>query len=210
MIKIHYFFDPMCGWCYGAGQLMEIVEQHRGFELEYHPGGMIAHQAIDSGFRQHIVQADKRIQTETGSLFGEDYLARVVSDAPLILDSFMPIRALYVASQLAINPMAMLKAIQRGHYQQGLEVEKLETLKQLALALGADETKWVELMNSQAQAANEWVEDTHQLMAQYQVQGYPTLLAQIDQQMVRIPHSRFYRKPNQWQQWLDELASTQI
>ncbi|MGU3847546.1 DsbA family protein, partial [Vibrio diabolicus] len=23
MVTVHYFFDPMCGWCYGASPLIE-------------------------------------------------------------------------------------------------------------------------------------------------------------------------------------------
>ncbi|EOD5239980.1 DsbA family protein, partial [Vibrio parahaemolyticus] len=25
MVTVHYFFDPMCGWCYGASPLIEAL-----------------------------------------------------------------------------------------------------------------------------------------------------------------------------------------
>ncbi|MCV5222232.1 DsbA family protein, partial [Escherichia coli] len=66
MVTVHYFFDPMCGWCYGASPLIEALMDTSQFKVELHPGGMIEKRAIESEFRQHLINSDARIATETG------------------------------------------------------------------------------------------------------------------------------------------------
>ncbi len=205
MIKVHYFFDPMCGWCFGATQLVDIIQNHSEFELVLHPGGMIERQPIEVSFRQHIVQADKRIALETGATFGEAYLSRVNSELPLVLDSFLAIRAIYVASRIGLSGFDMLKAIQRAHYQLGQNVEQGETLKRIAIELGADATQWQHEMDLQGAASVDWVNETHQLMVEHQVRGYPTLFADVDGKWLRLPHSQYYSQPQSWEAWLSTL-----
>lgn len=55
------------------------------FKVELHPGGMIEKRAIEPEFRQHIINSDARIATETGATFGEAYLQRVKSKMRLFL-----------------------------------------------------------------------------------------------------------------------------
>ncbi len=50
MVKVHYFYDPMCGWCYGATALLETLLASDNLELIYHPGGMINRQTISPSF----------------------------------------------------------------------------------------------------------------------------------------------------------------
>ncbi|MEI8633959.1 hypothetical protein P4S72_21550 [Vibrio sp. PP-XX7] len=119
MVKVHYFFDPMCGWCYGATTLVEIIEKLTPFELIYHPGGMIAKQAIASSFRQHILHSDTLIAAQTGAIFGDAYKARLNSTEPFVIDSYLPIRAILVGEEMGITPVITLKAIQQAHYQLG-------------------------------------------------------------------------------------------
>lgn len=68
-------FDPMCGWCYGATELLQALLDTAQFELIYHPGGMIQRQEIPPSFRQHIALSDERIASETGAKFGTPYKA---------------------------------------------------------------------------------------------------------------------------------------
>ena len=36
MVKVHYFYDPMCGWCYGAISLVEVLAAHPDIDITMH------------------------------------------------------------------------------------------------------------------------------------------------------------------------------
>lgn len=55
MTNIHYFYDPMCGWCYGATSLVQAIEENPSMKLIYHPGGMIKKSSLSRQFKQHIM-----------------------------------------------------------------------------------------------------------------------------------------------------------
>ena len=64
MITVHYFYDPMCGWCYGATSLIDELQRHahqQGWAFNLHPGGMVPRREIDTGVREYILSADQRI-----------------------------------------------------------------------------------------------------------------------------------------------------
>ncbi|WP_238103902.1 hypothetical protein [Vibrio cincinnatiensis] len=71
MKTVHYIFDPMCGWCYGASPLIESLNAMPELHLSLHPGGMLTRQTIAEPFRQHILNADERIAQITGQHFGK-------------------------------------------------------------------------------------------------------------------------------------------
>ena len=33
MVKVHYFFDPLCGWCFGATALIDAINNMDNVEL---------------------------------------------------------------------------------------------------------------------------------------------------------------------------------
>lgn len=206
MVKVHYFFDPMCGWCYGASSLIEALNDSSDFELIYHPGGMMRRQAIDPSFRQHILRSDEMIAEKTGAVFGDAYKDRVLSKQELVFDSYLATRAILVAEEMGLNPFSMLKAVQATHYQEGGHIEVLDTLKALAVQQGLDESVWIEKMQQAETTVSDAIVETQKLMGQLQVNGYPTLIVESKGKMVRLPHSSFYQQPLKWKDYLSELA----
>ncbi len=205
MVNVHYFFDPMCGWCYGATSLISILAEISEFEITYHPGGMIPKRAIAPSFRQHILQADEQIEAMTKAHFGKVYKARVAGNGEFILDSYLPTQALLVGIEMGIKPHIMLKAIQEAHYQEGKELDKPEELQALAIRLGLNKTTW----ETKTAVANplmiKEIEKSHTLMSQMQVSGYPTLIIEKDGRLQRLPHSSYYGKPMEWKTYLTSL-----
>ncbi|PHI34658.1 protein-disulfide isomerase [Pseudoalteromonas sp. GCY] len=204
MVKVHYFFDPMCGWCYGATSLLDAIAANSDLKLELHPGGMIANQSIEKAFRSHILTSDARIASITGSQFGKGYIQRVKSNDPMILDSYITARAIITAEQLGIAPLNMLKTIQHAHYVEGKQVNRTEVIEGLAVELGLDKNHW-----QRAMLANQGTEQTNiaqsrLLMQKLQVTGYPTLILEKHETSVKLPHTAYYGKPDAWRQLIDD------
>lgn len=206
MVKVHYFFDPMCGWCYGATSLVGILAEMPEFEMVYHPGGMIPKRATDPSFRQHILQADGQIAAMTKVHFGDAYKARVAGTDEFIIDSYLPTQTLLVGIAMGIKPHVMLKAIQEAHYQDGKALDKPEVLQALAVSLGLNEATLKEKMAGAEPMMMKEIKASHKLMGQLQVSGYPTLIIKKDGQLVRLPLSAYYGKPMEWKAYLATLV----
>ncbi|MGB0781884.1 MAG: DsbA family protein [Marinomonas sp.] len=202
MVKVHYFFDPMCGWCYGASSLIETLAEMTEFEITYHPGGMIPKRAIDPSFRQHILQADGQIAAMTKAHFGDAYKARVAGTGDFIVDSYSTTRAFLVGQEMGVEAHKMLAAIQKAHYQDGKHLDELDILADLAVQLGLDKTIWEEKMAQSESNMLKQVKQSHQLMAKMQVSGYPTLVVEKDGKLQRLAHSYYYGKTLEWKNYL--------
>ncbi|GAA6135946.1 DsbA family protein [Oceaniserpentilla sp. 4NH20-0058] len=206
MVNVHYFFDPMCGWCYGATSLIEILANMGKFEIAYHPGGMIPKRAIEPAFRQHILQADAQIAAMTKAHFGDAYKARVASTDEFVVDSYLPIQAFMVGIEMGVEPHTMLKAIQQAHYQDGKSLDKPEALQALAVTLGLDGGIWKDKMAGAEPAMTKEIQKSHSLMGQLQVSGYPTLIIEQDGKLTRLPHGSYYGKTAKWKEYLTNLV----
>ncbi|GAB2835940.1 hypothetical protein GCM10027276_43070 [Comamonas piscis] len=42
MKRLYYLFDPLCGWCYGAGPVLDLLSQRGGEHLQLLPSGLFA------------------------------------------------------------------------------------------------------------------------------------------------------------------------
>ncbi|QUX95209.1 protein-disulfide isomerase [Marinomonas sp. CT5] len=204
MLNVHYFFDPMCGWCYGASSLVGVLADIPEFEIIYHPGGMIPKQAIDPSFRQHILQADAQIANMTKAHFGDAYKARVTGTEDYIVDSYSTTRAFLVGQEMGIEAHVMLAAIQKAHYQDGQHLDELNVLADLAVSMGLDKATWNEKMADSEAKMRSQVQESHDLMGQLQVSGYPTFILEKEDRLMRLPHSNYYGKTEEWKNYLAE------
>lgn len=205
MLKVHYFFDPMCGWCYGASSLVEVLANMPEFKIRYHPGGMIPKRAIEPSFRQHILQADKRIAEMTKVSFGENYIARVKGTEEYVVDSLLPIQAMVAGEKMGIDYHAMLTALQKAHYQEGKHLHKPEVLAELAVSLGLDIAEWEKTMAQSESEMKTEITQSHLLMSQMQISGYPTFIVEKGDDLFTLSHNRYYGQTTAWKAYLADL-----
>ncbi|MDB1124946.1 DsbA family protein [Vibrio algarum] len=208
MVKIHYFYDPMCGWCFGATSLMEAVNAHESIDLEMHPGGMIQRREMDPSFRQMVLSHDKKIEALTGQKFGQSYKDRVTSEQSVILDSYITAKAVAAAQSVSKAGFAMLKGIQTAHFQKGLDVSSLDTLKLIVTELKIDDSRWHEVMANKDTNITSLISESQALMQQWQVQGFPTLILETEKGLKRVPHTQFYNKLEDWDLALKALTES--
>lgn len=139
-IALHYLFDPLCGWCYGAAPAIEALSSEPGITIELRPTGLFSGagaRAMDDGFAAYAWSNDQRIEQFTGQPFSEVYRQQVLGDRRQRFDSTAATLALTaVQSTAPARELEALKTIQRARYVDGKDVSSLTTLVELLTALG--------------------------------------------------------------------------
>lgn len=199
MKTVHYIFDPMCGWCYGASPLIESLNAMPELHLSLHPGGMLTRQTIADPFRQHILKADERIAQITGQYFGQAYRERLHHHEPLILDSYITAQAILAADTSQNLGFSMLKKIQEAHYQDGKTVAESATLAQLAQELGINADDWSLAMKHVATSLEGTIQRTRTLMEEWQLSGFPSMMIEYtDGKLQFVPLNHYYNDTPSW------------
>ena len=191
---LHYVYDPLCGWCYGAGPLVRAAGT-AGVPLALHGGGLFdsaVHVPADK--RQIMRDFDVRISQMTGQPFGEDYLHGFLADPESVWWSRPTIAAVLAAEAIeAGQGPAMIAAIQRAHYVEGQRVVEEPVLVDLAHMMGLDVVGFTNSMRTAPVDAH--IEETRRLMRAHGVQGFPTFLMERDGRFTRLSHESFYGRP---------------
>jgi len=177
---LHYIYDPLCGWCYGAEPLWTAAAAVTGLELRLHAGALWPQPTkLPEGTRLYIRQADARIAQMSGQPFGEPYLTGLLLDPDLVLDSRPVIAAVLAAQSLdETKALPMLRGIQHGHYEQGRRVVEEGTLAEIAGEIGLDPVAFVAAYRSVP--VDEHIAASREFMNNVGAQGFPTFVLEID------------------------------
>lgn len=195
-LRLHYIYDPLCGWCYAAAPLVAAASALPGVELVLHGGGLFAvPTGLEAPMRQHIRAADGRIAALSGQAFGPAYLDGLLADPATVFHSDPPIAAMLAAEQLAAGQgLAMLKAIQHAHYVEGRRVVEPQVLGELAQTLGLSPTAFEAARLACPLEAH--LSETRRLMARFGIRGFPALLREEGEIMTQLAVSDFYGRPD--------------
>ena len=210
--RLHYLFDPLCGWCYGAAPLLEAAAGVPGLAIELHGGGMLTgsnRRAINPQWRAYVLPHDRRIAELSGQPFGDGYFDGLLSDQAAVLDSEPPISAILAVQAIAGQGLALLQRVQRAHYVEGRRIAELQVLAELAGELGLPlpqfSNAYQAVRGRQTQAH---IASSRALLAQVGAQGFPTLLLEDGRgRMQALELSHYLGRPQQWLSYLrTELA----
>jgi putative protein-disulfide isomerase len=200
---LHYIYDPLCGWCYGAEPLVWAASKVDGLTLRMHAGGLWPQPTrLPEHTRRYIQQADLRVGQMSGQPYGEPYLNGLLLDPDLVLES-RPVIAAVLAAQ-ALDPgkaLAMLRGIQHAHYERGRHVVRIETLREVAADIGLDVGAFEKALATVP--VDEHIAESQELMNNVGAQGFPTFVLQVDGDWYAVPHSRFASAPAKFAEWLD-------
>jgi len=200
---LHYIYDPLCGWCYGAEPLVCAASKVDGLALSLHAGGLWPQPTrLPDHMRRYIQQADARVGQMSGQPYGKPYLNGLLFDPDLVLES-RPVIAAVLAAQ-ALDPsraLPMLRAIQHAHYERGQHVVREATLLALAAELGLDAAAFAAA--SSTVPVDEHIASSQELMNNVGAQGFPTFVLQIGDEWLAVPHARFASAPGKFAEWLD-------
>ncbi|MGE8642515.1 MAG: DsbA family protein [Achromobacter sp.] len=205
---LHYIFDPLCGWCYGAAPLVDAARGIAGLTVAAHGGGMMTgsnRQPVTDTLRRYVMPHDERIAGLTGQAFGKDYFDGLLRDTGAVFDSEPPTTAVLAADTLAGRGLDLLKRLQHAHYVQGLRIADPDVIKTLAREIGLDGDAFdAAYAAAQGAATAAYIADSRKLLARVGGTGFPTLALELKGAYTLLEPSRYLGRPAQWQADLRE------
>lgn len=203
-IKLHYFYDPLCGWCYGAEPLVQAALGVNGVDLVLHGGGLWSEPTrLPEEMRLYIQKADGRVGAISGQPYGDAYLYGLLLDPDLVLESRSTTAAVLAARSIdPVNELLMLKAIQHAHYEDGSHVVRLEVLSDIALKCGMECNAFFEAFEQVDVEAH--IAESRRLMSRIGASGFPAFALEIDGAWQTVAHQQFASDAKAFAQWLEQ------
>jgi putative protein-disulfide isomerase len=198
---LHYIFDPLCGWCYGAAAAVAALGKTPEVKLRLLPSGHFAGASarpMDDDFAAYAWSNDQRIERLTGQRFSELYRTHVLSDRQQIFDSGPATLALTAVSLTTPErELDALEAIQHARYLNGEDITRLDQLAVVLQAQGLEHAA-VCLLRSDSEllAANRArITGTQTLLGQFGARGVPSFILETHGQRQLLNSSAAYANP---------------
>jgi putative protein-disulfide isomerase len=205
---LHYIYDPLCGWCYGAAPLVRAAREV--IAVRAHGGGMMTgsrRQQVSSQLRDYVIPHDRRIAELTGQSFGEAYLEGLLRDQEAILDSAPPITAVLAADAVADRGLDLLARIQTAHYVEGRRIAEWSVLIDLAVETGLEKEAFsatIRALNGERTQAH--INESRALLSQSGGSGFPTFAIEQGGRFHALDVSAYFGQPDSWQELLKRQA----
>lgn len=205
---LHYLYDPLCGWCYGAEPLVHAARDVFGLEIALHGGGLWPQPTqLPDDMRRYIKQADARVGQMSGQPYGEAYLDGLLFDPGLVLDSRPTTAAVLAAEALAPRKgLDMLQAIQHAHYEHGRHVVEHDVLLDLGAGLGFERGTFERTLGDVDVDGH--IASSRRLMGRLGANGFPTFALQIGEHWLGVPHQRYASSAQGFADWLGRQIAT--
>lgn len=200
---LHYIYDPLCGWCYGAKPLVQAAQAV--LPVIAHAGGMMSganRQRVSSQLRNYVMPHDRRIAEYTGQPFGEAYFEGLLRDDTAIFDSTPPIAAVMAAEAVDGRGLELLGRLQTAHYVEGRRIADESVLLELARHMGYAGEAF--LAAFQSVDTEQHIKASRALLAQLGAQGFPTFALERDGQFTLVDISPWLGKPQAFAAWLGQ------
>ena len=197
-MQFTYLFDPLCGWCYGAGPAVKTLIATEGVSVEIAPTGLFADEGafpMNSGFATHAWAADQRIRQLTGQEFSAAYRTNILESGNGNVDSGPATLALTAVRLTAPErEFEALRAIQRARYVEGRDNSDASVVGEVLTELGLTVARERSAMpDPELVAANRArIEAARTQMRQFGARGVPTLIASIGDTARVIDASALY------------------
>lgn len=176
--KIIYVYDALCGWCYGFSQVIDLLYDNYGNQLEFEvvSGGMVTGERIGpvSDMADYISRAYIDVENASGVKFGKAFIETTLYRDDVVFSSVEPAIALSVFKTLQPqNAVKFASAIQKAIYFHGAEPALFATYADLAMDFGISRADFLEKMNDPQSLA--LAEVDFQRSKSLGVNGFPTI-----------------------------------
>lgn len=174
-MKLFYFTDPMCSWCYGFSPVLKkLNENYPEIELQLISGGFspFSKQTITPEYKAFLEFHWRNVQLRSGQPF--DHAMKFATET-FHYDTEPSSRALAVIQTLMPErDFEFLSLMQTAFYVKGKDITNGAVLAELAEEIGVDKPVFWEQFNSEAMKQK--TIQGFQYSRQLGVQGFPTLL----------------------------------
>ncbi|WP_210642383.1 MULTISPECIES: DsbA family protein [unclassified Pseudomonas] len=208
MTILHYIYDPLCGWCYGAKPLVQAAR--RVLPVIAHGGGMMTgtnRQQVSPQLRNYVMPHDRRIAEYTGQTFGEAYYEGLLRDTGAVFDSAPPTAAILAAEQLGGLGLELLGRLQTAHYVEGRRIADNAVLLELAQSIGLTAQVFQPAFDTADVQGH--IKASRALLAKLGGQGFPTFALERAGQFTLIDVGPWLGKPEAFAQWLRQTLPVQ-
>ncbi len=205
-LRLHYIYDPLCGWCYAAAPLIQAAAELANSQIMLHAGGLWVNerrQPLGKALRDYVKPHDDRIYALTGQVFGERYFNELLLNESLVLDSEPLIQAILALEQMGGNPLVMLQRIQQTHYRDGIWTGSGDIQAALAAEQGISAADFESAKQRVNVAAH--MHASRELMDKFNVSGYPALVLLDEQRRQLIPLAQYYGQVDAFKSYLLSL-----
>jgi len=203
---LHYIYDPLCGWCYGAKPLVEAAQQV--LPVTAHAGGMMSgsnRQRVSAQLRDYVMPHDRRIAEYTGQPFGEAYFDGLLRDPSAVFDSTPPIAAVLAAEAIDGHGLQLLGRLQTAHYVDGRRIADEPVLLEIAIQSGYAAQAFKAAF--EAAQTTEHIKNSRALLARVGGQGFPTFVLEHNGQFSTVDISPWLGKPQAFAAWLSQASA---
>jgi putative protein-disulfide isomerase len=206
MPKLVYFYDPLCGWCYGFSPVIKKLSEEYGKQYEFQviSGGMISPDKSGSinEIAPFIKEAYKTVEESTGTKFGDTFIKDVLMPGHAILSSEKPSRAVTICKMLKPEKtVAFVHDLQKAFYYEGKDLQEDATYRPLARSYGMDEDLFLQMLNT-PEVAKKTQED-YSYATSLGVTGFPTVMYHDADTMLVL--SRGYSTYEEMRQRIDSI-----
>lgn len=207
---LYYVFDPLCGWCYGAGAAVAAVDKEAQIQIQLLPSGLFSGKGarpIDDSFAAYAWSNDQRIERLTGQRFTERYRNEVLAKHGQMFDSGPATIALTAVSiTSADREFEALKAIQQARYIHGKDITQSSTLIEVLQSLGLQQAvARLARPDDELLSANQLrVASAQALLNQFGARGVPTFILETNGQRQLLHPGTAFSNP---QAFVEQLAA---
>lgn len=172
-----YFYDALCGWCYGFSPIVHQLYQHfrSEMDLEVISGGMITGDRVGriGEVAGYINEAYRTVEERTGVTFGSDFLNGTLAEGKAVFTSVPAAVAMAIAKERVPDKQAeFAHLLQRAVYFDGIPPAEIKAYAPYAEQIGIDGPSFTKMMKDLAYRQK--AEAEFQITAQIGVRGFPT------------------------------------
>ncbi len=187
--KITYFYDALCGWCYGFSPVIVQLNQAYKEELDFEviSGGMVVGSRVGpiGQVAGYIQSAYRMVEEKTGVKFGEAFLKDILAEGKAVFSSVPAAVALSVFKRhRPEDAIDYTASIQKGIYFDGKRPLDSAFYAKVAGHFDLDEREFSEAMENPD--ALRWAEEDFSKTREFGVSGFPTLLFEDERQDLHL------------------------
>lgn len=179
-MKLLYFADPMCSWCWGFSPVLDAIVERVSdqAELEVVMGGLRpgTTRAMDDAMKTELRAHWMHVEAASRQPFDHTFFDR----DGFIYDTEPASRAVVTVRSLAQDRVrAYLREVQGAFYRDGRDVTTAETLGELATSVGVERSAFDAVFGSEETRTA--TQADFDRSAGLGIRGFPTLVGSSEQ-----------------------------